>query len=56
MYNARINFAHAGNPGSKWDPYELQYRSTMIFNYTSKIEMDPNREERLIWDDAYKSL
>ncbi|MFS0777802.1 carboxylesterase/lipase family protein [Neobacillus sp. 3P2-tot-E-2] len=56
MHRAWINFARNGNPGSEnlpeWPKYNLNERSTMIFNIESTVENDPNREERMIWEQA----
>jgi para-nitrobenzyl esterase len=56
MHQAWINFAHNGNPNSEnlpeWPKYNLNERSTMIFNIDSAVVNDPNREERMIWEQA----
>lgn len=44
VLKAFARFAHSGNPG--WKPYSLQYRETMIFDTTSRVENDPRRWER----------
>lgn len=56
MHQACINFARNGNPNSdnltEWPKYDVTDRSTMIFNIESAVENDPNREERIIWEQA----
>lgn len=56
MHLAWINFARNGNPNSEnlpeWPKYNLNDRSTMIFNLESAVENDPNRQERMIWEQA----
>jgi len=47
---AWVTFAMAGAPSGglgKWPGYDLQSRSTMLINTTSRIENDPTREERI---------
>jgi para-nitrobenzyl esterase len=51
-----IAFASAGNPNTKksglpqWPPYDPAKRATMIFNTQSKVENDPQKEQRLIFE------
>lgn len=56
MHQAWINFARNGNPNSEslreWPQYNLNDRSTMIFNLESAVENDPNGKERMIWEQA----
>jgi para-nitrobenzyl esterase len=43
-------FARTGNPsipGLRWEPYSAERRAVMILDDDSRIELDPNREERL---------
>ena len=44
-------FARTGNPNHpglpKWDPYSVESRQTMIFNYSCGQVNDPRREDRL---------
>jgi len=51
--DAWIAFARTGNPTTpklpQWPAYDLQNRATMIFNDESRIENDPNKEERHLW-------
>jgi para-nitrobenzyl esterase len=45
-------FAHGGDPNnsgiSRWEPYDLDRRSTFIFDVESRLESDPRRERRLL--------
>ena len=54
MHQAWINFAHNGNPNTEnlpeWPAYDLNNRSTMIFNNDSGVEKDPSREDRIKWE------
>lgn len=54
MHEAWINFAHNGNPNTKklpeWPVYDLNNRSTMIFNNESAVKNNLNREDRLKWE------
>jgi para-nitrobenzyl esterase len=51
MSRAWIAFARAGDPNHsglpKWDPYSLNERATMIFDYDCKAVNDPFSEERI---------
>ncbi|MDM5327069.1 carboxylesterase family protein [Neobacillus sp. CF12] len=56
MHQAWINFARNGNPNTEnlpeWPKYDMNERSIMIFNIESAVVKDPNREERIIWEQA----
>jgi para-nitrobenzyl esterase len=56
MHQAWINFARNGNPNTEnlpeWPRYDVNERSTMIFNIESTLVNDPNREERIKWEQA----
>ncbi|MDQ1002995.1 para-nitrobenzyl esterase [Neobacillus niacini] len=56
MHQAWINFARRSNPNTEnlpeWPMYNLNERSTMIFNLESTVENDPNRQERITWEQA----
>lgn len=59
MHHAWIAFARNGDPNSSaspihWPRYDLEKRSTMIFNIESHIELDPNYDKRLAWEGAYR--
>jgi para-nitrobenzyl esterase len=53
MSDAFIAFARTGNPNHKglpqWKPYELDKRSTMVFDATSSLIDDPRGEERKLF-------
>jgi para-nitrobenzyl esterase len=48
-----IAFARTGNPNTlglpAWSPYSSTGRETMLFNVESKLEFDPNQDERELW-------
>lgn len=56
MHQAWINFAWNGDPNTtdlpEWPDYDLSNRSTLIFNRESAVENDPNRIERIMWEQA----
>jgi len=47
MHTAWVAFAKTGNPG--WSHYDLEKRSTMLFDVVSKVVDDPRASERLCW-------
>ncbi len=51
MSGAWAAFARTGNPNTgvlpKWPAYDTKNRSTMIFNLTSRVEQDPDRDARM---------
>jgi para-nitrobenzyl esterase len=53
MSSAFIEFARTGNPNHtsipSWTPYELEKRSTMVFDATSQLVDDPRGEERKLF-------
>lgn len=53
MSDAFIAFARTGNPNHaglpEWRPYELQSRSTMVFDVQPHAENDPRGAERLLF-------
>jgi para-nitrobenzyl esterase len=53
MSDAFIAFARTGNPNHKeipnWRPYELDTRSTMVFDATAECVNDPRGEERKLF-------
>ena len=53
MSEAFIAFARTGDPNTAaiphWTPYELDRRSTMIFDVASRTENDPRGEERRLF-------
>lgn len=56
MADAMIRLARTGNPNGgdlpTWPQFELQRRSTMIFDRDLRIEDDPRRAERLLFAAA----
>ncbi len=48
MHTAWTSFIKDGNPG--WDAYNLEARTTMVFDDTSTTTDDPAAEERLAWE------
>ena len=46
MSAAWLAFAKTGNPG--WPAYDTKRRATMVFNVSSKVVDDHNREQRLL--------
>jgi para-nitrobenzyl esterase len=55
MMDAWISFARTGNPNHdnipNLAPYDLEKRSTIIFDKEVKIAQDPYSDERAVWDD-----
>lgn len=53
MSDAFIAFARTGNPnhagGPEWRPYELNTRSTMLFDVASRLAQDPRSGERKLF-------
>ena len=53
MSSAFIEFARTGNPNNgripTWTPYELNKRSTMVFDAHSQLVDDPRGEERKLF-------
>ncbi len=52
--SAFIAFAKTGNPDSgaipNWPTYNTRERPVMIFDTQTRVQNDPNRELRLMWD------
>lgn len=46
--DAWLAFARTGQPG--WPPYELERRTTMVFDSPTRMEDDPLRARRQAWD------
>ena len=48
-------FARTAHPGAKgqptWPAYDLQHRATMMIDAECKLENDPFRQERAMWDN-----
>ncbi|MHA1729220.1 MAG: carboxylesterase/lipase family protein [Promethearchaeota archaeon] len=54
MMDCWINFARSGNPNHNgipdWKPYDLDKRTTLLFDKEIKMAEDPLREQRLAWE------
>jgi para-nitrobenzyl esterase len=53
MSAAWAAFAHTGNPSTPalpWPAYDLDRRTTMLFDEQSRAESDPFRDTRMFWD------
>ena len=53
MSAAWARFAHAGDPSTPalpWPAYDLERRTTMLFDETSRAAPDPFRSTRMFWD------
>ena len=54
MSQAWLAFARTGDPNTAaipaWRPYDLEQRTVMLFDTTSRAESDPHRSERLAMD------
>jgi para-nitrobenzyl esterase len=59
MAAAWVAFAKTGNPNNsaipEWPVYNGQTRATMIFDKSMRVENDPGREMRLLWEELGKS-
>ena len=55
MGSAIVAFGKTGNPNCDkipyWPAYDTDSRATMIFNTECRVENDPTKELRLIWDN-----
>jgi len=53
MSDALIAFARTGDPNHSslphWPAYDLEHRSTMLFDATSRVEDDPRGAERRLF-------
>ncbi len=56
MSGAWANFARTGTPGHEgmpaWPAYTVAERATMILDAECRVERDPNRDERLLWQEG----
>jgi para-nitrobenzyl esterase len=54
MSQTWLAFARTGDPNHDalphWEPYDTKRRPTMLFDVPARLEYDPRREERQIWD------
>lgn len=48
MHAAWVSFAATGDPG--WPGYDLERRTTMLFNTDSRVVYDPRAWERELWE------
>jgi len=59
MASVWVAFAKSGNPNCKpiphWPAYNAQQRPTMIFNLKTRVENDPAKEVRELWDELLPS-
>jgi para-nitrobenzyl esterase len=50
-----VAFAKTGDPNTSaiphWPAYDAQSRATMIFDTTTRVENDPGRDLRLLWEE-----
>lgn len=50
-----VAFAKTGDPNvaaiPKWQPYDTQARATMVFDANTRVENDPRREFRQLWEE-----
>ncbi len=57
-HQAWVNFIKTGTPSAAelpaWPSYAPDKRSTMILGYEPHLESDPNRDERLLWQDTFR--
>jgi para-nitrobenzyl esterase len=56
MSAAWAAFAHTGDPSTKdlaWPAYDLDRRTTMLFDEKSGAEADPFRQTRRFWDQVF---
>jgi para-nitrobenzyl esterase len=55
MAAAWVAFARTGNPNTagvpQWPAYDLRRRATMIFDVRTRVEDDPRRQFRELWDE-----
>ena len=60
MSRAWATFARTGNPSHEgippWPPYTLEQRATMFLDGECAVVNDPNREERLLWQQISSTL
>jgi len=50
-----VQFAKTGNPNCKqiphWAAYDAANRPTMLFDLKTRVDNDPAKEVRLLWDE-----
>lgn len=51
MCSAWVAFARTGKPNHPglpdWKPYDVKYRATMVFDFSTELVKDPLRKDRL---------
>jgi carboxylesterase type B len=51
---------HRGNPHFEglpfWPAYHTEKRATMLFDVPCRVENDPRKEERLVWNEKPVSM
>lgn len=56
VQDAWIGFARSGDPNHpglpQWPAYRPETRATLVFDATTKVEKDPQAEQRSIWADV----
>ena len=56
IHQAWIAFIRTGNPDEQsmvhWPPYDLDKRTTLLFDRESRVEHDPDSSNRLLWEQA----
>ncbi|MEC2057247.1 carboxylesterase/lipase family protein [Peribacillus psychrosaccharolyticus] len=60
IHQAWIAFIRTGNPDEQsmvhWPPYDLDKRTTLLFDRESRVEHDPDKGNRLLWDHAIEVI
>jgi para-nitrobenzyl esterase len=55
MGSVWVQFAKTGNPNCKqiphWAAYDAEKRPTMLFDLKTRVDNDPAKEVRLLWDE-----
>jgi para-nitrobenzyl esterase len=51
MTDRWIAFADSAAPGAGWPVYREDERAVLVFDSTSRVELDPDAERRLAWRD-----
>jgi para-nitrobenzyl esterase len=53
--SAWVAFAKTGDPNNpdmpRWPAYDAQKRATMLFDHNTRVESDPLREFRMLWEE-----
>jgi para-nitrobenzyl esterase len=55
MASMWVSFAKTGDPNSsaipKWSAYDTKDRATMVFDTNTRVENDPRRDFRMLWEE-----